>query len=42
MHVMSKGVSTGVALCQRVQQGLRLLQVGGVKTLSEPAVDQHQ
>ena len=26
-----KGVSTGVALRQRVQQGLRLLQIRGVK-----------
>src|SRR6516165_1665504 len=35
----SKGVSTGVALRQRLQQRLGLLQVGGVKTLGEPAVD---
>ena len=35
----SKGVSTGVALCQRVQQCLRLLQVSGVKPLGESAVD---
>src|SRR5262249_21746921 len=34
----SKGVSTGVALHQRVQQCLRLLQVGGVKPLGEPMV----
>jgi hypothetical protein len=34
-----KGVSTSVALRQRVQQGLRLLQVGGVKPLGEPAID---
>jgi len=32
----SKGVSTGVALRQRVQQCLRLLQVGGIKALGEP------
>src|SRR5262245_6549383 len=38
----SKGVSTGVALCQRVQQGLRFLQVEGVKALGEPAVDRRQ
>ena len=35
----SKGVSTGVALRQRVQQCLCLLQVGCVKALGEPAVD---
>jgi hypothetical protein len=35
----SKGVSTGVALRQRVQQCLRLLQVSGVKSFSEPPVD---
>src|SRR5262245_34691435 len=35
----SKGVSTGVALRQCVQQYLRLLQVSGVKALGEPAVD---
>ena len=34
-----KGVSTGVALRQRVQQRLGLLQVGGVKPLGEPLVD---
>ena len=33
------GVSTGMALCQRVQQGLRLLQVGGVKPLGKPGID---
>src|SRR6516164_802506 len=38
----SKGVSTGVALHQRVQQYLRLLQVSGVKALGEPAVDRCQ
>ena len=32
-----KGVSTGVALRQRVQQCLRLLQVSGVKALGEPS-----
>ena len=37
--VGSTGGSTGVALRQRVQQCLRLLQVGGVKALGEPAVD---
>ena len=31
-------MSTGVALRQRVQQCLGLLQVGGVKPLSEPVV----
>jgi len=35
----SKGVSTGVALRQRVQQRLRLLQVRGVKALGEPGID---
>jgi hypothetical protein len=34
-----KDVSTGIALRQRVQQCLRLLQVGGVKPLGEPAID---
>src|ERR1700752_2979951 len=33
------GVSTGIALRQRVQQCLRLLQIGRVKALGEPAVD---
>jgi hypothetical protein len=33
-----KGMSTGVALRQCVQQCLRLLQVSGVKALGEPAV----
>ena len=37
--VGSKGVSTGVALHQRVQQCLRLLQISGVKALGGPAVD---
>ena len=35
----SKGVSTSVALRQRIQQCLRLLQVSGVKPLGEPVVD---
>src|SRR6266853_3692485 len=35
----SKGVSTGVALRQRVQQRLGLLQVSGVEALGEPAID---
>jgi hypothetical protein len=35
----SKSVSTGVALRQRVQQRLGLLQVRRVKALGEPAVD---
>jgi len=35
----STGGSAGVALRQRVQQGLRLLEVGGVKALGEPVVD---
>jgi hypothetical protein len=38
----SMGVSTSVALRQRVQQRLRLLQVSGVKALREPAVDRGQ
>ena len=37
-----KGVSTGVALRQRVQQCLCLLQVSGVKPLGEPVVDRCQ
>ena len=37
--LVSKGVSTGVALRQRVQQCLGLLQVGGVKALGEPVVN---
>ena len=37
-----KGVSTGVALRQRVQQRLRLVQVRGVKALGEPVVDRSQ
>ncbi len=37
-----KGVSTGVALRQRVQQCLGVLQVGRVKTLHEPVVDRGQ
>ena len=35
----STGVSTSVALRQRVQQCFRLLQVSGVKPLGEPAID---
>jgi hypothetical protein len=35
-------VSTSIALRQRVQQCLRLLHVGGVKALGEPAVDLSQ
>src|SRR5262249_61086530 len=35
----SKSVSTSVALRQRVQQRLCLLQVDGVKALGEPAAD---
>jgi hypothetical protein len=38
----SKAMSTGVALRQRLHQRLRLLQVGGVKALREPAVDRRQ
>jgi hypothetical protein len=34
-----KSISTGIALRQRVQQCLRLLQVGGVKSLGDPAID---
>ena len=34
-----QGVSTDVVLHQRVQQCLRLLQVSGVESLGEPAVD---
>jgi hypothetical protein len=36
------GVSPGVALRQRVEQRLGLLEVGGVKALGEPAVDGRQ
>jgi hypothetical protein len=38
----SKSVSTGVALRQRVQQRLGLLQVRRVKALGKPAVDRSQ
>src|SRR5262245_1842800 len=38
----SKGVSTGVALRQRVQQRLGLLQILRIKPLGEPAVDRCQ
>ena len=38
----STGVSTGVALCQRVQQRLGLLEIRRVKALGEPAVDRRQ
>jgi len=34
----SKGVSASVALCQRLQQRLRILQVSGIKPLGEPMV----
>ena len=34
-----QGVSDSVALRQRRQQRLGLLEVGGVKALGEPAVD---
>src|SRR5947208_2206050 len=37
-----KSVSAGVALRQRVQQHPGFLQVGGVKALSEPAVNLRQ
>ena len=37
-----QAVSTGVALRQRVQQCLRLLQVGSVKAFGEPVVDWRQ
>src|SRR5262252_10533533 len=37
-----EGGSTGVALRQRVQQRLRLLEVRRVKALGEPVVDWHQ
>ena len=37
-----KGVSTGDASRQRRQQRLGLLQVGGLKAFSEPAVDRRQ
>src|SRR5215813_4421709 len=40
--VGSTGVSSGVALRQRVQQCPGLLQVGGVKALGEPPVDRGQ
>ena len=35
----SKGVSAGVALRQRLQQRLGLLEVSSIKTLSEPTVN---
>ena len=38
----SKSVSTGVALRQRVQQRLGLLQVGRVKSFGEPLVDRRK
>src|SRR5262245_27421299 len=38
----SKDVSTGVALRQRVQQRLGLLEVDSVKALGEPAIDRRQ
>src|SRR5262249_52927595 len=40
--VGSTGVSTGVALRQRVQKCPGLLQVRGVKALGEPPVDRGQ
>ena len=40
--VGSTGGSTGVALRQRVQQCLRLLQVSGVKALGEPVVERRE
>jgi hypothetical protein len=39
LHIYGQGVSTGVALRQRAQQCLRLLQVGSVKAFGEPVVD---
>src|SRR5215470_11128936 len=36
------GVSAGVALRQRRQQRLGLLEIGGIKALGEPAVDRQQ
>src|SRR5215831_4311556 len=38
----SKGVSTGVALRQRVQQCLHILQVSRIKSFGEPAVDRRE
>ena len=35
-------MSTGVGLCQRLQQCLGLLQVGGVKPFGKPAIDRRQ
>ena len=35
----SKSVSAGLALRQRLQQRLRILQVSRIKTLGEPMVD---
>ena len=32
-------MSTGIALRQRVQQRLRILQISGVKSFREPALD---
>ena len=40
--VGSKGVSTGVALRQCVEQRLRVLEVSRVKALGEPAVGLHR
>ena len=40
--VGSKGVSTGVALRQRVQQCLRIFQVRRIKAFGEPPVDRCQ
>jgi hypothetical protein len=37
-----EGGSTGVALRQRVQQRLRLLQIRRLKALGEPAIDRRQ
>ena len=36
------GVSASIALRQRLQQRLGLLEVGSVKALGEPAVDQRE
>ena len=42
LHIYGQGVSTGVALRQRAQECLRLLQVVSVKAFGEPVVDWRQ
>ena len=38
-HWRGQRVSVGIALRQRLQQHLGLLEVGGVKAFGEPAID---